>query len=75
MTAHITLIWRLYQKPTFEAICDVGPYSNNLPMPLPLDWGEVLMAKHVLHEFPLMEVVGTLVGQVPCRLGMEASHQ
>lgn len=70
MSAHIILIWRLYQKPTFEAVGDEGPYSNYLPVPLPLDWGEVLMAKHVLHEFPLMEVVGTLLGQVSCRLSV-----
>lgn len=70
VSAHIILIWRLYQKPTFEAVGDEGPYSNYLPVPLPLDWGEVLMAKHVLHEFPLMEVVGTLLGQVSCRLSV-----
>lgn len=40
----------------------MGLYSNNLPMPLPLDRGEVSMANVVLHEFPLMEVGGDLAG-------------
>lgn len=40
----------------------MGPYSNNLPMPLPLDRGEVPIAKLISHESPLMEVGGDLAG-------------